>query len=266
MRQAQRSQGPGLAVGGPTRSRARALGIAYLLACAGCAVDDRTLAAGEAAAGSSASGGSTADPIHAGVGGEMEMEPLPRCLYLGTELEADCETLVKNPGFSKNIANWNAEPVGISEEWSRSDASDDANSGAIAVLNLNYSIDENAKNGTNGGGSRQCIPISSGKTYDLGADIFIPAGQGMGFEGVYISVAALSLFFYSEPDCGGRTQSNFTSTPIDQTDEWVHVEGSALAPKESQSMAVRLATLKPFRQNMFVAHFDNIFVRERSAP
>ncbi len=265
MRQAERSHSPGSAEGGLTGVIARvSCCVCLLLAGTGCTVDDRTLLEDEA--GGTGGSGGTENPIHAGGADDQEVEPLPRCLYLGTAVDPGCETLVKNAGFSTNIANWIAEPVGISEDWLRTDASDDPKSGSLVVLNLNYSVDEGAKNGTNGGGSRQCIPIKSGTTYDLAADIFIPAGQGMGFEGVYISVAALSLFFYEEPDCGGRTKSNFTSTPVEKTDEWVHVEGSALAPKETRSMAVRLATLKPFRQNMFEAHFDNVFVRERAAP
>lgn len=177
-----------------------------------------------------------------------------------------CETLVKNPGFASNVASWTAEPQAISEGWLNMDATDDPHSGSMVVMNLNYKVDVEAKNGTNGGAARQCLPVTSGTSYDLAVDVFIPMGQGAGFEGQYTSVATLSVFYYEGADCAGRTISNFTSAPVATTDEWVHVEGSTTAPKESLSMAVRLATLKPFRQVMFEAHFDNVFVKERSAP
>jgi hypothetical protein len=103
-------------------------------------------------------------------------------------------------------------------------------------------------------------------TYDLAADIFIPSGQGMGFQGDYTSVAALSVFFYPDAACALQTEGNFTSDAVQDNNEWLHVEGSTTAPKDAQAMAVRLATLKPFRQYTFEAHFDNVFVREHSTP
>lgn len=191
---------------------------------------------------------------------------LPRCNYFGTEVEPGCETLVKNAGFTSNVASWVAEPVGMTEGWQNSDANDNHDSGSLIVMNLNYKIDEEAIGGSNGGAARQCVPVSPGTSYDLAADIYIPAGQGMGFEGDYTSIATLSVFYYEGADCAGRSLTNFNSPSVSKTDEWVHVEGSTVAPKESLSMAVRLATLKPFRQVMFAAYFDNIFVQERGAP
>jgi hypothetical protein len=255
------------------RARERAaLSIVYLsalLLVAGCGVDDRTLRAGAASGAGSGLAGSngTADDPAAGASGASDELVLPRCFYLGSAVESGCETLVENAGFGSNAASWAAEPVGISEGWLKADAINDPTSGSLIVMNLNYKADKEAENGTNGGGARQCVPVSAGQIYDLAADVFIPMGQGAGFEDVqYTSVATLSVFYYGAPNCVEATLSNFTSTPVDKTGEWVHIEGSTLAPKESQSMAVRLATLKPFRQIMFEAHFDNVFVRERSAP
>jgi hypothetical protein len=185
---------------------------------------------------------------------------------LGTFVEPGCETLVKNPGFSSNVASWSAEPVGMTEGWQNSDATDDPDSGSLAIMNLNYKTEPEASLGSNGGAARQCIPVSPLSVYDLAADVFIPMGQGMGFEGQYTSMATLSVFYYEGAECAGRSLTNFTSSPVSQTDQWVHIEGSTIAPKESVSMAVRLATLKPFRQIMFSVYFDNVFVQERVAP
>jgi len=270
MPQSQCSGSCGQADGGLA---AAVIGLACLgvvLVGSGCGVDDRNLSGEGAAAGAlnGASGASGASgSITASESGAEDQPALPRCFYLGTSIESGCETLVKNAGFGSNVASWTAEPVGITEGWFDSDANDARNSGSMIVMNTNYKIDPEAANGTNGGGARQCVPISAGTSYALAADVFIPMSQGAGFEGVsYTSVAALSVFYYEGADCAGRTLSNFTSTPVDKTDEWVHVEGRTTAPKESQSMAVRLATFKPFRQIMFEAHFDNVFVRETPAP
>ncbi|HYQ03181.1 MAG TPA: hypothetical protein VER96_31120 [Polyangiaceae bacterium] len=234
-----------------------------LLLCSACSVDDRTLLSSEGIGGTRstpAAGGSPSIPIHSDAGAVE----LPRCQYLETNVEEGCATLVKNAGFSTNAADWSAEPLGMSEGWVNSDAADSPHSGSLVVTNLNFKSDETAKGGISGGAARQCVPVTSGRIYDLAADLFVPDGQGAGFEGLtYTSTAALSVFFYEEADCAGRTASNFTSDSVSQTDEWVHVEGTTIAPKEALSMAVRLATFKPFRQNVFEAHFDNVFVRER---
>jgi len=244
---------------------ARVLLVSLVMTASACGVDDRTLLT-SGALGSS--GGAPAD----GAGGRFGVpsnsdagsneQPLPVCVYLGDAVAAGCETIVRNPGFTSNIASWSAEPVGISEGWLDADASDNHHSGSLVVLNLNYKTDESAKDGINGGAARQCVSVTAGTTYDLAADVFVPMGQGAGFEGSYTGVATLSVFYYTDAACEGRTLSNYTSMPVMQTDTWVHVTGSTTAPKESQSMVVRLATLKPFRQVQFEAHFDNVFVRE----
>jgi hypothetical protein len=244
------------------------LGFAWVLASSACGVDDRTLLTNSSAlagsSGASGTSGASGAPSPLPEAGSDE-QPLPHCLYLGKSLTAGCETLVRNPGFTSNVASWVGEPVGITEGWLNADASDDPTSGSLVVMNLNYKIDPEAKDGTNGGGARQCVPVTAGSTYDLAADVFVPMGQGAGFEGMtYTSEAALSVFFYVDAACADRTLSNFTSAPVSQTDTWVHVQGSTTAPKESQSMAVRLATFKPFRQVQFEAHFDNVFVQERA--
>jgi hypothetical protein len=244
--------------------------LALFLTNAGCALDERSLlaVASSAGAGSGSAGGdaSAGDPGVAGGGGAAGEAPLPRCFYAASTVEADCATLVENPGFALNAAAWTAENLGITEGWFNADASSDPMSGSLVVTNLNYNKDESAKGGIAGGGSRQCLPAASGSGYDLAADIFIPSGQGAGFDGDYVSLAALSVFFYSAPNCDTQTIGNFTSQAVQLANQWVHVEGSTKAPKDTRSMAVRLNTLKPSRQYQFEAHFDNIFVREHATP
>lgn len=269
MPQSQCSGSCGQANGGLAAAVISLACLSGVLIGTGCGVDDRTLLGeGASAGGANVAGASgTSGTPTAGDAGFEDQPALPRCVYLGTSVESGCETLVKNAGFGSNVASWVAEPVGITEGWFDADASDARNSGSMIVMNLNYKIDPEAANGTNGGGARQCVSISAGTAYELAADIFIPAGQGAGYQGVsYTSQATLSVFYYEGADCSGRTLSNFTSTAVDRIDEWVHVEGRTTAPKESNSMAVRLATLKPFRQIMFEAHFDNVLVRENPAP
>lgn len=266
-----RSPGDAHCSGRPPRAWLRAafgLGCLSLALCtSACGVDDRALYEGLGPNGGNGSGGSSGTGSSAADGGDEGMvAPLPVCVYGAGTVADGCATLVQNPGFASNVASWVAEPVGMTEGWLAVDAKGDSKSGSIVITNLNYKTDAEAANGTNGGAARQCLPVNAGKVYELAADIFVPSGQGMGFDGDYTSDAELSLFFYDSADCTGQTASNYTSTQITQAGEWVHVEGSTPAPKESGSMAVRLSTQKPFRQVSFEARFDNVLVRERPAP
>jgi hypothetical protein len=268
MRSADTSRSSSIAAARPVRAAFSCVGLALVL-CAGCSVDDRALLTTEANAAPAGAGGRpTVVDLDtggtAGEAGETGRAALPRCYYAGKTVEAGCETLVNNPGFASNVAGWVAEDVGITEGWLNVDASANPDSGSLVVTNTNFKDDDTAIGGTAPGGARQCLRITGGMSFDLAADIFIPDGQGMGFMGSYTSVAALSLFFYPDTACAEMTEGNFTSPAVQKSNSWVHVEGSVQTPKDTQSMAVRLATQKPFRQYTFEAHFDNVLLRQHT--
>jgi hypothetical protein len=206
------------------------------------------------------------DPAAAGDSG---LAPIPLCSYSRSSIDEGCQTLVENPGFATNVAGWTAENVGISESWVNIDEGKSTSSGSIVVTNSNYSMDNTAKGGTAPGGARQCIPITGNTSYDFAVDIYIPAGQGAGYKGGdgypgnYSSFASLSGFFYPDDACAEQSLGkNFASDAVQIAGEWVHVKGTAISPKDVHSMAVRLATGKPFPQYTFEAHFDNVLVRQ----
>jgi hypothetical protein len=244
-----------------------------LLTNAGCTLDERTLQTGDAIDGAGAQSGQApaGNPSGAGAAAGETSAGIPKCSYVGSTTAPGCETLVDNPGFTKNVAGWTAEDLSISEGWEQEDAAKASGSGSIAVTNTNYSNDAAAKGGTAPGGARQCIPITGNANFDFAADIYIPAGQGAGYQGDgfpgnYVSFADLSAFFYPDTACAQQSEGkSFSTDAVQVAGEWVHVEGSAMAPKDAQSMAVRLATGKPFPQYMFEAHFDNILVRQSAA-
>jgi hypothetical protein len=256
---------------GQRRARtAGSIALLALLTCASCTLDERTLQTGDAIDGSGANSGqgSIGEPNGSGAAGEAA---IPTCSYSGGTTATGCETLVDNPGFTKNVAGWTAEDLSISEGWVQEDAARAAGSGSIVVTNTNYSNDDAAKGGTAPGGARQCIPIDGNASYDFAADIYIPAGQGQGFKGdgfpgSYESFADLSAFFYPDAACAQQSEGkSFSSGAVQVASEWVHVAGSATSPKDAQSMAVRLATGKPFPQYTFEAQFDNILIRKSGA-
>lgn len=228
-----------------------------------CAVDDRTLlesdpGAGAAGAGANDGGGS------AGSGGKTEEDamPPPRCVYPADENKPECQTLVENAGFHADSSHWQREYDSIFLTWNAEDAAANATSGSITVIN--------ALSGNDSGfaiaGARQCLTVTPGTTYIVGADVFIVGGEHQyGFDaapGPDKAKAGLSILFYANANCqGGSDDDSFTPAFAEAEDVWTRIGGSKVAPDKVSSMAVRLVAMKPFRQLSMNVDFDNVLVR-----
>jgi hypothetical protein len=195
----------------------------------------------------------------------MSAVVVPVCVYDG-QVSAECATLVSNPGFEQDIAPWKAED-GLLGAWSKNDAQASDHSGSIRIVNLLHGTTD----GVAPGAGVQCIPAKAGRIYDMAGDVFITDGQGDGLKqgdrgmtgAPYTGKAGFSMFFFARPDCKENSIGNADSPLTDQVGAWAHIEGVGTAPEQTQSLAVRLNTLKPFREFKFEALFDNIFVRQR---
>jgi hypothetical protein len=249
------------------------LAVALLVAVtAGCAVDDRTLLAANASGGSSSSGGGSAGLGNGFSAGPTQID-LPVCSYSSTtDIEPECETLVRNAGFGADTSGWNEEPLSITIGWDAGDATGSDGSGSIAVINSMHG----RKDGIAASGGTQCLPAVPGKIYDMAADVLIPDGQGLGYvpddkkmelgEAPYVGRAGLSILFWPNDECSITDQSllpSFQTNLVEDVDAWWRVEGAAQAPDGAVSMSVRVLTVKPFQEYNFKALFDNILLRER---
>src|SRR5688572_17764895 len=251
----------------PAARSVRTLGLptlALVLGLGGCAVDDRTLLEQEPMGGIGGSAGSagTANPGgNGGSAGEPDAAPEIHCVYVvDQEPEPGCESLVDNPGFHADFDGWEAVDPAVRLGWTDGDPMDNEQSGSIAVNNTLFG----AGAGTASGGARQCLEARGGAVYALAADVLIPSAQDFEWEGgLAAAKAAVGIFFYKEPNCGGQTIGNFTTTYVESPDEWTWVRGATPAPPATASMAVRLIAIKPFEQITLKALFDNVLVRER---
>lgn len=237
-----------------------------VLASLGCAVDDRTLLADNGTSGSGSGGsagkagsaGSTGSNF-AGVPGSVD---LPVCSY-SDEVEPGCETMIANAGFGADTDGWKEEPLDIVIGWDEEDATGSEASGSIAVVNAVLG----RADGISASGAAQCLPATPGTIYDMAADVFVPTGQGQGYEEkTYLGRAGLSILFWPNENCARTEQSlvpSFQTNLVELPDAWSRVEGSAKAPDLAKSMSVRVLTVKDFRQYTFKALFDNILVQER---
>jgi hypothetical protein len=238
--------------------------LALILDLVGCALDDRTLLEQEPTAGTGGSAGSAGTGNPGGTGasaGETDSGPEIHCVYVaGEEPEPGCESLVDNPGFHADFEGWEAVDPAVRLGWTDGDSMDNEQSGSIAVNNTLYGMGA----GTASGGARQCLEARGGAAYALAADVIIPSTQDFESEGGLANAkAAVSIFFYKEPNCGGQTIGNFTTTYVESPDTWTLVRGDTTAPPAAVSMAVRLIAMKSFEQITLKALFDNVLVRER---
>jgi hypothetical protein len=238
------------------------VGLAAASALAGlvvaCSVDERTLLPGTSTAGTNGDSGGGSAILDAGSGdADASLTPLPVCNYSGAVVPG-CESLVSNPGFATDTAGWDAEIPSTTMSWNAMDEASDKDSGSLAVVNaLSGSAD-----GTADRGAAQCLPTTAGQAYGFAADVFVPEGQGAGIDGgTFDATAGVSVIFYPMAGCTGYSLSSAISDVSSQSGVWAHHEGHATAPREAQSMLVRLDTLKNFQQIQFEADFDNVLVK-----
>jgi hypothetical protein len=232
-----------------------------------CSLDSRNLTLDPSAAAGNGTGGS--QPSSGGSSSTPMNVDMPVCVY-DEPVTPNCATLVTNAGFAEDIAGWDPEE-GVNATWDPTNASNAGGSGSLTLLNLRHGVSA----GFATGASVQCLPVTRGKYYDLSADVFIKEGQGLGLddddacavppcsrEG-YEGQATLGVYFSNTTDCRPPTTGNIFSASVTETGRWIHLEATGRAPEQAQSMAVRLDTLKPFREYFFTVLYDNIFVRER---
>ena len=186
--------------------------------------------------------------------------PCPTDCDYSKEARPECQSLVQNPGFAVDTAGWDADMGPLTLRWKKNDATNDATSGSLSVLNAFFG----EADGPIALGAFQCLPATAGRTYAIAGDVFVPNGQGEGPDGgSYTAGAGFSVIFKDDTECEGHTLSSFSSDVVTEPDAWTHREATGVAPHGAGSMNVGPMTLKNFREYMFEAWFDNVLVRRR---
>jgi len=234
-------------------------GAVFLLLVLGCSLDTRHFIKDELAGGSgNPSPGVAGEPVSNG--GSASLASLPDDCDYSKDARSECQSLAENPGFAVDAAGWNAEMGPLTVAWNSKDATDDAASGSLSLTNAFFG----EADGPIALGAFQCLPATAGKTYAIAGDVFVPKGQGAGFDGgTYTAGAGFSIIFKDDAECQGHTLGSFSSDTVDETETWTHREATGAAPRSAASMNVRLITLKNFREFKFEAWFDNVLVRTR---
>jgi hypothetical protein len=150
-----------------------------------------------------------------------------------------------NPDFATSAAQWVADP-GATATWRATDANGAAQSGSLAVDNVEVS----QASGMTALGASQCVSVSAG-AYDLGAQLFIASGQGS-------SSGSMELWSYASTDCSGAVSSVQYASLIATVDTWVKIATTVQVPAGARSAAVRLVAQKPAAAAAVEVLFDNV--------
>lgn len=230
--------------------------LAAVLLLPGCAVDDRDLSQDVvSSAGGNAGGAAGSSSQPAG----LDAPDPPACTYVGSSVEAGCETLVSNPGFDqkRQVLGWPPATSLIQTQWDKRDATGVPDSGSMAVDNLLSAPLE--ETGETIHGALQCVPAQPGAVYDVAADVLIPKQETPGRAGIVVQ-------FYPTNDCNASnvgTDKSYVTGLVDSQGHWQPVGGRFVVPANTHSMEVELVAGKPFKLPMFTALFDNVLVQQK---
>lgn len=205
--------------------------------------------AGALLGGADAGGKETGGALGAG-GSQTPPAVVDGCPDLDHNAKGDCtETLVKNPNFVADTQGWSPGDQAFIE-WSTENHFDDLPSGSALVSANGYSDTD----GMVQRAATQCVKSDGAAHVEVFANAFVKSGQGEG-------LAALSVFFFSSPDCSGSP----SGAPLDAhgslPDVWQTLNAKQSIPESTQSVLVRLAVSKPYRTMVFKALFDNVLIR-----
>jgi hypothetical protein len=207
-------------------------------------------ASGGAGKGGSASGAGGV----AGKGGSAGVcgtggAPEPRCPDLDLNGVPDCdETIVENPTFDTDADAWQAEE-NVATAWENADAHDNDESGSLLVENQ---IEED-RDGGSMLGVRQCFEASAGVFYRFAVEVKVP-------ESAPATQGGFQLLAYDGVACAGTVVKGVSSSLV-RGSGWNVTELTYPAPEGTQSIALRLVSVKPYRESPVEVLFDNVLVR-----
>jgi hypothetical protein len=236
-------------------------------AAAGAGGNGGAAGGADAAAGTSGDAGGGGAGTGGGTGGPGDF-PFPTtaqacaapaagasCPDLDGDGMLDCsQTAVMNPGFDTGIASWIGEtPFDLPLTWNmKGDLNGKKTSGALVVTS---NIVADAAGWTIQG-AFQCVPVTGAAVYDLAAQLSMPTDPSSA------GGAILGFFFYPTADCTGPPNASALSNGATAQNMCEVLTLSEAAPASAQSVAVRLAVVKPFRQASQAVTFDNVLFRK----
>ena len=156
------------------------------------------------------------------------------------------QNLVVNGDFDSSLAAW--VYFGDDTEWAPLDAEGEPGSGSVRVGNR-------IEHAAGGEAINQCIPVTAGKTYEIGASGYLPAGQAT------TGRVQVSGYWSTRTSCNPPGELG-PIVPSEVTGSWVPLTATAVAPPGAIALRLNLVVLKEEAGGTLDAHFDDAFVCE----
>jgi hypothetical protein len=155
--------------------------------------------------------------------------------------------LLANGGFDTNVTGWTPFDPAITLAFSKVDAAQCTTSGSVLASNT-------AANGLNSG-FYQCVPVSAGASYDVGAWVRVPSGgaQGQTF---------IQLAWFTGPGCTGSISLADQLTWTGAFDTWQLLSADGLvAPAGTVSAYVYGQIIKNFPNSLsYQTYYDMMYL------
>ena len=156
------------------------------------------------------------------------------------------QNLVVNGDFDANVSGWTPSPFNV---WDEADHEEAPDSGSLLIRNTVVNPQASV-------GAFQCVAVTPGIPYDVGASFLIPSGQGS------TGAAYLAIVWNSSPDCNGITATTGTVTEeVTDLDVWQERSLRHLvAPAGSAGARIILWVFKANENGALSAHVDGVFL------
>lgn len=164
--------------------------------------------------------------------------------------EGVAQNLLLNPDFDTPLGRSSWLESG---SWSSEDADGSPGSGSLQIVN-SFSFASVVL-------ARQCVPVSAGQRFALGARVRAAPGQFGGS-----TTAGVTVGWWTQPDCSGTVLGSSLGGLAQQDGSWETVgPATIMAPPGAAGAGVRLQVFKGDGAGSFTASFDEVFLPEPEA-
>jgi hypothetical protein len=171
-------------------------------------------------------------------------------LSLLLAFESEGQNLLTNPRFTTSLSGWTTVDSRVVPAWSSLDANSSAASGSALLTQPGLATGGFIR------GLGQCVAVTAGTSYILGARFRAPSGPG-GF----ISGTAF-LVWHSTPGCGFTTGVSDESVfiPNPPADAWIPGTVQVTAPAGAVSAQFVIAAAASQATSSFQTYFDDLLM------
>jgi phospholipase/lecithinase/hemolysin len=156
--------------------------------------------------------------------------------------------LLTNPHFDANVSGWTSAQPFLTATWNGIDASGSRTSGSVTL--------RNTWDSANGGGFMltQCVPVTAGSAYDVGAKMHIGGNQGT------TGLAGPTIYFFDSLNCTGSDLGSGGAYVYEPTGKFIACAQTNIpAPAGARSALVGLFLAKDQAGGVLEASFDDAF-------